>query len=146
MKTFDADINWKDWHSFIYLVTDHKYNKYYVGKKTFFSKRTKPGNTNKTKAESNWRTYRTSNKYLQQAIKTRYEDFDFEILYLCKDETVAKYLEMKMMCQYGALESDRYYNDNMQIKLFNTITNFNERYMNYVLYKQTFNEKNRKQN
>ena len=124
------DGDWKKpWAGFVYEVYDIKNNKYYIGKKNFFSKRTMPGKTNKTKVESDWSTYCTSNAYLKQAIKQDVANFQFRMIYLAKDDSILSYLENKEMMERGALESESFYNGDINMNIMATYADFNNRFL-----------------
>lgn len=123
----DGKYNIKDYEGFVYLVLDTKFNKGYIGKKNFFSRTTKPGNVNKTKSESNWRFYKTSSKTVKAQIANRPDDFEYHIMWLCKDATALNYMEAKCIIENGAMEDDQYYNDNVRIKLLNKLKNISDR-------------------
>jgi hypothetical protein len=129
LETFSLDekYNINEYEGFVYIVIDTKNSKYYIGKKNFFSRRTKPGNVNKTKTESNWRYYKTSSKHVKAQIDLRPDDFEFHIMWLAKDKTALNYLEAKCIIQNGALETDTYYNDNVQIKLLTSLNDIKTR-------------------
>ena len=61
---------------FVYLIIDLEDNRKYIGKKNFSGR----GKLNKGKP-SNWKTYTSSSKFLQELIKTKGEEkFKFVIL------------------------------------------------------------------
>ena len=131
-QTFEPlfDGNWKSpWVGFVYEVTEISTGKLYIGKKHFYSKKTLPGKTNKTRVESDWKTYATSNKYLKPAIKKNPDNYSFRILYLCRDDSILSYLENKEMMERGALESDKFYNGNLKMNVMSTYVDFDSRFL-----------------
>ena len=123
MNTFEYKGNVNDYAGFVYQVTELSTGKRYIGLKHFFSK------VKGKKIESDWYRYRTSNKHLKMAIKEFPDNYTFKILYLCKDETIMRYLEAKTIMECGALESDMYYNNNIKLNLNTTLKDFEERYV-----------------
>ena len=82
-------------YGLIYLVKEKDSGLLYVGRKNFY--------TNKGK-ESDWKTYCTSHLYLKTAIKKNYENYEFKILTLCKDETSTKIAEVEQILKYNTLD------------------------------------------
>ena len=78
-----------DVEGFVYLITNLKSNKKYIGKKLAKFKKTKPplkGKKNKrrTTVESDWREYYGSSDHLQADVaELGSTNFTREILYLC---------------------------------------------------------------
>lgn len=107
-------------YGFVYCITN-KYNKRkYIGKKFFYASKTYQlkGKKRRKKVESNWKNYWGSNQNLQDDIKEfGKENFDREILYLCKTKTECAYLETKTIINSCALLLDSYYNDWVSCKI-----------------------------
>jgi hypothetical protein len=107
-----ADI--KDNLGFVYLITNMRTMKMYVGKKKFFTTKTTQKNKKKvrTKIESDWQKYYGSSKALQEDVKEigPYK-FHREILHLCKSKGWLNFLELKEQMLRDVLLSDGYYND-----------------------------------
>ena len=86
---------------FVYIVTDKKTKMKYIGKKTFFSKVTKPplkGKKRKRRSlkESDWKTYCGSSETVKELVEENGLDhFDREILYLCKSKGELNYMELR---------------------------------------------------
>jgi hypothetical protein len=82
----------KEWVGFVYVITDKSNNKKYVGKKTFWSKRTLPplkGKTRKRRSvvESDWKSYYGSSDLVKQLLlEVGEQNFRREILYFCKSK------------------------------------------------------------
>lgn len=106
---------------FVYVITNTKNNKKYIGKKLFKftrTKKTKGKRNKKVKKTSDWRTYFGSNKDLLEDVKLQGEqDFTREILKLCKTKGTTNYWEMKYQILHEVLESDKYYNDWIMAKV-----------------------------
>ena len=126
--------NIQEYEGFVYKITNTTNNKFYIGKKNFFSKQNKPltkaelsEQTDKRKSkkklvvkESNWKTYWGSNKQLLEDVKELGEDkFDRQILTLCKTKKQLTYWEMHYQCKYECIVSPGFsYNDNIAGKYF----------------------------
>jgi hypothetical protein len=109
--------------AFVYLITNLKTNKQYIGKKIFQKTRSKvvKGKTRKKKirSESDWRTYYGSNNELKEdVVKLGAENFKREILYLCKSKGTANYLEAKEQMLRAVLEKpDDWYNEQVRCRV-----------------------------
>ena len=76
-----------DNYGFVYQITNLTNGKKYIGKKFFYSAKTKQvkGKKKRYKAPSNWQTYYGSNAMLQQDVLQLGQDkFSREIIHLCK--------------------------------------------------------------
>lgn len=99
---------------FVYLITNLVNGRMYVGKKRFWSSRSKQvkGKKKKFKVESDWRDYYGSNAAIQQDVKDLGEaSFRREILYLCSSLSECSYLEAYEQFTRKAILSPAYYND-----------------------------------
>lgn len=109
-----------DNYGFVYIITNTTTNKQYIGKKFFYSTRTKQvkGKKKKLKVSSDWKTYYGSNVELQNDIKILGEEnFQREIIHLCQSKGVCGYLEAKEQFNRNVLESDEYYNSWIMIRV-----------------------------
>jgi hypothetical protein len=99
---------------YVYLITNTKTNRQYIGKKLFwFSKtRTVKGKKKKEKVLSDWQTYWSSSEELKNDVKELGEEnFTREILYLCSSKGEMSYLELKeQMINDVLLIQDQWYN------------------------------------
>lgn len=98
---------------FVYLITNLSSGRKYIGKKLFYSAKTKKikGKKKKFKVASNWLTYFGSSEILlKDVIMYGEENFSREILHLCQSRGECSYLETKEQFQRSVLESDDYYN------------------------------------
>ena len=106
----------KEWVGFVYVITDKSNDKMYVGKKTFWSKKTLPplkGKTRKRRkiVESDWRSYYGSSDLVKQLLLEHGEqNFHREILYFGKSKGELGYLEAKEQFDRNVLLDDNYYN------------------------------------
>ena len=109
-----------DNYGFVYVITNEITNKKYIGKKFFYSSKTKQvkGKKKKTKVPSDWQTYYGSNEDLKKdVIMHGKESFRREIVHLCKSKGVCGYLEAKEQFINGALESENYYNSWIMVRV-----------------------------
>ena len=120
-------------YGFVYVITHLTTGRKYIGKKFFYSVRTKviKGKRKKTKAFSDWQTYYGSNAELQNDVQVHgKENFKREIIHLCKSKGECGYLEAKEQFDRCVLESEDYYNAWIMVKVRKThIKAFNERIM-----------------
>jgi len=105
---------------FVYLVRELSTVMIYVGKKNFYNQKIK-------NAESDWRTYRTSNTYLKTAIKSNPEKYEYKILGFAKDDTALKILEAEMILKYNSLDSLIGYNANLILNIRCSIKDLTKR-------------------
>ena len=109
--------------AFVYLITNLKNNKKYVGKKLTLKKITRPplkGRKNKrrSKVESDWRDYWGSSDHLIADVeKIGPENFTREILYLCQSRGLMSYLEAREQFNRRVLETDEYYNGIINVRV-----------------------------
>ena len=109
-----------DNYGFVYVITNEITNKKYIGKKFFYSSKTKQvkGKKKKIKVPSDWQTYYGSNEDLKKdVIMHGKESFRREIVHLCKSKGVCGYLEAKEQFINGALESENYYNSWIMVRV-----------------------------
>lgn len=109
--------------AFVYIITNLKDNKRYIGKKIFKSIRRKKvkGKTRRKKVEkeSDWKSYYGSNIELIADVKKHgAENFEREIVKLCKTRGTANYWEAKLQMQQEVLENpDKFYNEWIMVKV-----------------------------
>ena len=114
---------------FVYIITNLKTNRKYVGKKLAkFSKTTyktvvlKNGKKKKkkirSKIDSDWKDYYGSSKELNEDVeKLGTENFKREILFFCKSKAECSYIESREQFSRKVLESDDYYNNNIMCRI-----------------------------
>ena len=101
---------------FVYLITNTKSNKKYIGKKLAQFKKTRPplkGKKNKRRStvESDWQTYWGSSDHLKADVaELGTENFTREILYFCSSRGMLSYLEAKEQFDREVLLLTEYYN------------------------------------
>jgi len=109
-----------DNYGFVYVITNEVSGKKYIGKKFFYSAKTKQvkGKKKKIKVPSDWQTYYGSNEELKKDVIIHgKESFCREIIHLCKSKGVCGYLEAKEQFVNGALESEDYYNSWIMVRV-----------------------------
>jgi hypothetical protein len=102
------------------LITNLTNGKKYIGKKFFYSAKTKQvkGKRKKYKAPSDWQTYYGSSDSLtKDVLQYGHHNFKREILHLCRSKGECGYLEAKEQFVKGALESDDYYNTWIMVRV-----------------------------
>lgn len=105
---------------FVYIITNLVTMRQYIGKKLFTAAKTKivNGKKKRSRVASNWEKYYGSNEELKADVKQLGSDFfRREILHLCKSKGECNYLEVKEQCVQGALESDKFYNQWIAVKV-----------------------------
>jgi hypothetical protein len=106
--------------SFVYQITCLDTGKKYIGKKGFYSTKTKQvnGKKKKVQVESDWRLYYGSNDTLKKDIGSIGTlRFKREILRLCKTKGEASYYEAKYQFDTDALLRDDYYNEWLMLRV-----------------------------
>ena len=118
-QDFTEDMIGED-YGFVYIITNEVTGKKYIGKKFFYSSKTKQvkGKRKKIKVPSDWQTYYGSNEELKKDVIIHgRESFRREIVHLCKSKGVCGYLEAKEQFVNGALESEDYYNSWIMVRV-----------------------------
>jgi hypothetical protein len=118
-QNFTEDMIGED-YGFVYVITNQVTGKKYIGKKFFYSLKTKQvkGKKKKIKLPSDWQTYYGSNEELKKDVIIHgRESFRREIVHLCKSKGVCGYLEAKEQFVNGALESEDYYNSWIMVRV-----------------------------
>lgn len=107
-------------YGFVYCITNLSNNRKYIGKKFFYSSKTKQvkGKKKKFKVFSDWLTYYGSNEELKKdVISLGHENIKREIIHLCKSKGECGYLEAKEQFLNNVLESDNYYNTWIMVRV-----------------------------
>ena len=111
-KDFTEDLI-GDNYGFVYEITNLTNNRKYIGKKFFYSTKTKQvkGKKKRYKAFSDWQTYYGSSDILKKdVLQLGKENFTRRIIHLCKSKGECGYLEAKEQFLNNVLESEDYYN------------------------------------
>jgi hypothetical protein len=104
----------------VYIIENLLTGKKYIGKKLFWSARTKQVNKKKKKYKviSDWQEYYGSNEKLKTDIETNgKENFTRTIIHLCKSKGECSYLEAKEQFNRNVIESDEYYNTWIMVRV-----------------------------
>ena len=101
---------------FVYIITNTKSGKKYIGRKYFgTTRRVKVKGKKRRKVirkDSNWREYTGSSKELNKDINTLGKlHFQFEILILGKTKGQVNYLEENIHHRFHVSANDNFYND-----------------------------------
>jgi hypothetical protein len=110
-------------YGYVYLITNNLTGRKYIGKKLFWFKRTKviKGKKKRLKVESDWRDYWSSSDELKADIeKLGINNFSREILHICPNKGLCNYLEAKEQMVRCVLETDQYYNSQVQCRVHRT--------------------------
>lgn len=105
---------------FVYIIENTVTNKKYIGKKLFWSSKTKQVNKKKKrfKVPSDWQDYYGSNDKLKADVQSLGKDkFTRTIIHLCKSKGECSYLEAKEQFVNGVIESDEYYNTWIMVRV-----------------------------
>ncbi len=101
---------------FVYMITERSTGKKYIGKKLFWSAKSKPpkkGKTRRTRyrVESDWKTYYSSNREIQEKVdKDGGKEYDRMILKLCTSKGECSYYEAKYQFDNDVLLRSDFYN------------------------------------
>ena len=99
------------YYGFVYCIHNLSKNKRYIGKKQFYSAKSKmvKGKKKRIMVPSDWLVYTGSNADLNRDILEG-DEIRKEILHLCKMKSEMSYLETYLIFMNHALISDVYYN------------------------------------
>jgi hypothetical protein len=118
-KDFTEDLVGNN-YGFVYQITNLTNGRKYIGKKFFYSAKTKQikGKKKRYKASSNWQTYYGSSDNLtKDVLQLGHENFKREILHLCLTKGECGYLEAKEQFRNNVLETDNYYNSWIMVRV-----------------------------
>jgi hypothetical protein len=104
----------------VYQITNLTNNRKYIGKKFFYSSKTKQvkGKKKKYKVQSDWQTYYgSSDSLMKDVLELGHENFSREILHLCRSKGECGYLEAKEQFVRGVMESEDYYNTWIMVRV-----------------------------
>lgn len=111
------------YQGFVYIIKNKVNGMYYIGKKFFWSKKTKPplkGKKRKRRfvVESNWKDYwGSSNKLLADIEKYGKESFTRTIIMPCKTKFECAYVELQYQMDYDVLFDEKSYNGIINVRL-----------------------------
>ena len=113
----------EDYQGFVYLITNLSNNRKYIGKKNFWKPKILPINKTRkrrvrTRTESDWRDYYGSSQEVILLVEqTGRDNFQREILKLCKTKGEMSSYEAKYQFEKDVLLNDEYYNEFIGCKI-----------------------------
>ena len=110
-------------YGYVYLITNTVTGRKYIGKKLFWFRKTKQvkGKKKRIKVESDWRDYWSSSDEVKKDVVTVGTDkFIREILHSCPNKGSCNYLEAREQMDRRVLETDDYYNGQIQCRVHRT--------------------------
>jgi hypothetical protein len=110
-------------YGYVYLITNTITGRKYIGKKLFWFRKTKQvkGKKKRIKVESDWRDYWSSSEEVKKDVETLgVDNFIREILYICPNKGSCNYLEAREQMDRRVLETDDYYNGQIQCRVHRT--------------------------
>lgn len=110
-------------YGYVYLITNTITGRKYIGKKLFWFRKTKvlKGKKKRIKVESDWREYWSSSDEVKKDVETLGADkFIREILHICPNKGSCNYLEAREQMDRRVLETDNYYNGQIQCRVHRT--------------------------
>jgi hypothetical protein len=118
-EIFDSD-RIENYYGFVYLIENLVDNRKYIGKKLFYSRKTKVVKKRKKKinVESDWKRYYGSNiELIADVDKHGLHNFRRTILRLCNTKGECNYFEAKEQFALDVLRSEEYYNSWIMCKI-----------------------------
>lgn len=119
-QTFTEDMI-GDNYGFVYIITNLSNNKKYIGKKFFYSTKTRQvkGKKKREKVFSDWKSYYGSNQVLkEECISLGKENFKREIIHLCLSKGECNYMEAYEQFVNDVLRKpDEYYNHWIMVRV-----------------------------
>lgn len=122
-KNKELEVVPDDAYGYVYLITNTITKRRYIGKKLFWFRKTKvvKGKKKRLKVESDWRDYWSSSDELKaDVLKLGEENFVREILHICPNKGLCNYLEAREQMDRRVLESEDYYNGQIQCRIHRT--------------------------
>ena len=108
---------------FVYQITNNQTGRKYIGKKLVEFKKSRPPlkgrkNRRRYKVESDWREYYGSSDALTEDVEQLgQEHFTREVLFWCRNKAELSYIEAREQFNYRVLESDKYYNGHIRVRV-----------------------------
>ena len=110
-------------YGYVYLITNTTTGRKYIGKKLFWFRKTKvvKGKKKRLKVESDWRDYWSSSEEVKKDVDALGSDkFIREILHICPNKGSCNYLEAREQMDRRVLETENYYNGQIQCRVHRT--------------------------
>ena len=110
-------------YGYVYLITNTITGRKYIGKKLFWFRKTKvvKGKKKRLKVESDWRDYWSSSEEVKKDVDALGSDkFIREILHICPNKGSCNYLEAREQMDRRVLETEDYYNGQIQCRVHRT--------------------------
>ena len=110
-------------YGYVYLITNTITGRKYIGKKLFWFRKTKvvKGKKKRLKVESDWRNYWSSSEEVKKDVDVLGADkFIREILHICPNKGSCNYLEAREQMDRRVLETEDYYNGQIQCRVHRT--------------------------
>jgi hypothetical protein len=119
-RTIDSDYV-TEYEGFVYLITHKETGRYYLGKKSFWSRVKPKGKTRRKTIESNWKNYWGSSKEFLTYVKEEGKDkFIREIIHLCVYKKQMTYWETYEQYTRGVLFDELCFCDNIGGTMFSS--------------------------
>ena len=112
-----------EYQGFVYLIEEIDTGKKYIGKKFFWKPKILPvtktrKRRQRTRVESDWRTYYGSSKEVQSLVEQKGKsNYNRSILQLCRTKGECSYYEAKLQFEYDVLLRDDFYNEFIGCKI-----------------------------
>ena len=113
----------ENYYGFVYLITNTVDGKKYIGKKLFWSSKTRmvKKKKKKSKVESDWKDYYGSSvELLADVEKLGRDKFTREILHLCGSKGECNYWEAQEQFARNVLLDESYYNGHIWVRVHRT--------------------------
>ena len=110
-------------YGYVYLITNTITGRKYIGKKLCWFRKTKvvKGKKKRLKVESDWRDYWSSSEEVKKDVDALGADkFIREILHICPNKGSCNYLEAREQMDRRVLETENYYNGQIQCRVHRT--------------------------
>ena len=123
MSWINAPSDIEPFQGFVYIITHLETGKFYIGKKFFWSKKTRPplkGKKNKRhyRVESDWKDYWGSCRALLEDVEKYGEDaFERRILKYCENKWDCAFFELQEQLNQSVLFRDDAYNEIINVRL-----------------------------
>ena len=105
---------------FVYIITHKATGKYYIGKKSFYFKKTRQvkGKKKRYLAESDWQDYYGSSETIIEDVAVQGVDaFERKILRYCKSKAELSYYEAKYQFERNAILDPNSYNSWISVRV-----------------------------